>query len=133
MIGLVVAECSNLVMHIRTCLTYVGMKYTKIRSLMQGLYFGLYVPFRGIGGPYILYLFTKSNGIMWSFVLFAIYLIGQSYYTFPIMAKVFWRERKVARTLKKMTPKVKKFWFTHNPLLDAHMDLLEDPNDSRVF
>ena len=133
MIGLIVAECSNLFMHVRKLLDYVGLKYTKLRSLLQGLYFGFYICFRGVGGPYILYLYSTTSGVMRSFLLFACYLILQSFYMFPMMVGVFLRERKVSKTLKKMEVKVKKFWLSHNPKLDQHLEFLYDENDDKVF
>lgn len=132
MVGLMVAEVSNLVMHVRKLLTYVGLKHTKLRNFFQIAYFATYTLFRGIGGPYVLYLYAISNNMFLSFGPFVLFLFIQSVYTFPIMAKAFYTERKVSYRLKKEF-KVKKFWFSHNPKLDDHLNLLNDPNDERVF
>jgi hypothetical protein len=76
-------------MHCRAMLTHAGLKYTKLRNMMQMVYFALFVSFRSVGGPWVMYLYTQTEEVMRSFVLFAIFLVVQSYCSFPTMIKVF--------------------------------------------
>lgn len=52
--GIFVTEISNLPMHVRHIIGLYGMRLTRLYECIEGLYFGIFILFRGLLSPYLL-------------------------------------------------------------------------------
>jgi len=119
-------------MHMRKLLDLAGMRYTKIRNVMQNMYFGLYMSFRSVGGFALMCIWYKTEGMMMIVGIACMYLWLQSLVTFPTMVGIVKSELKMKRKLKAMG--AKKWWFSENPKIRENIGLLKNNKaDEKVF
>lgn len=132
-LGLFVTEISNVFMHGRKILDNFGMKYTKIRSGFENLYFCLFFVFRGIGGPYAIWLCAITENIHVVELILGLFICVQSYMTFPVMYKLIKKNQKMMKIQKQH--KIKKYWFAVNPKIEEIKGLWEfnQKLDNEVF
>ena len=111
--GLVLAEASNLPMHIRCICRNFGMKHTKLCEYCETTYILIYVIFRGILAPVlcVLTFLSPSTPIFIAFVMLGI--VVQSF--FFIITMISMMKKKMSNAEERSKKNVPLYWFEVNP------------------
>ena len=111
--GLMLAEASNLPMHVRCICRNFGMKHTKICEYSETLYMIIYILFRGVFAPILLIMsfFSPSCPLFISIVLLG--LLVQSFFFIRTMIQIMKKKKRNAQ--ERADKKVPLFWFEVNP------------------
>lgn len=115
-LGIFICEGSAFAYHSRRILGNIGMRDTKIYSWLENDLFFVYTLFRGIGGPWTIYLTLSTSEAHVFELIIAILMVAQSYVTFPMFYKVLKRRFEDMNMLREHH--IEKYWFVVNPEIE---------------
>jgi hypothetical protein len=128
--GLMLAEASNLPMHVRCICRNFGMKHTKICEYSETLYMIIYIIFRGIFAPilFILSLYAPTCPLFISLVLLGI--LVQSFMFIGTMIQIM--KKKIRNSKERKDKKVELLWFEVNPKIYT-LDYAQSGKKDNIF
>ena len=128
--GLVLAEASNLPMHVRCIFRSYGLKYTKMYDFCESLYMWIYIIFRGVLAPvlFVLALLSPSTPIFIALVLLGIMV--QSFFFISTMIGIL--KKKKLQEGERKEKNVELFWFEVNPQI-YELDYVKSKKVENVF
>ena len=128
--GLMIAESSNLAMHLRVIVKLKGYKNTQLYNMLDILYLVQYTLFRGLLCPINLYQAFSCTGVPLVIQLSCFVLSAQSYMFIYRMVKIF--KRKIVEQKERNKNNVKLFWFSENPKLKS-LEYMKYEKEAKVF